>query len=205
MGQHHRNALADVLKWRRDVRHFLRTPVDADVLDRLRAAMDCAPAVGNARPWRVQQVESAAKREAMIDNFEVANAKAAEHYDNEKAAQYAKLKLSGMRDAPIHLAIWTDTAPAEGAGLGRQTMPEMLAYSTVAAIHTLWLAARAENIGVGWVSIIDPVPVKTLLGAPNTWDLTGYLCLGHAAEDADTPLLHRNGWQDNTQTQWEVI
>ena len=110
-----------------------------------------------------------------------------------------------MVDAPVHLAIWTETAPEEGAGLGRQTMPEMLAYSTVTAIHTLWLAARAENIGVGWVSILDPAPVKDLFKVPDSWELTGYLCLGHPAELADTPLLHRNGWQENTETYWEVV
>ncbi len=201
----HREALADVLAWRRDVRHFRPDPVDPAVLDRLRAAMDCAPAVGNARPWRVLQVEDAAKRAAVITNFEAANTEAAEIYEGEKATLYRYLKLAGLREAPVHLAVWTETAPDEGAGLGRQTMPEMLAYSTVTAIHTLWLAARAENIGVGWVSILNPAPLKTLFEVPDTWELTGYLCLGHPAETSDTPLLHRAGWQENTRTQWEVV
>ncbi|SLN29619.1 5,6-dimethylbenzimidazole synthase [Pseudooctadecabacter jejudonensis] len=205
MGQTHRDALADLLVWRRDVRHFRTEAIDGAVLGRLRAAMDRAPAVGNARPWRVMQVEDAAKRAAVTANFEAANARAADIYEGEAAQKYRSLKLAGLHDAPVHLAVWTDTAPAEGAGLGRQTMPEMLAYSTVAAIHTLWLAARAENIGVGWVSILDPAPLKDLFGVPATWDLTAYLCVGHAAEDADTPLLHRAGWQDNTATHWDVV
>lgn len=205
LSQHHRDALKDVLAWRRDVRHFKTDPIASDVLDRLRAAMDFAPAVGNARPWRVLQVENSALRTAMIANFEAANEAAREIYSGDKAAKYRALKLSGMVDAPVHLAVFTDTEPTEGAGLGRQTMPEMLAYSTVTAIHTLWLAARAENIGVGWVSILDPAPVRALFDVPDSWELTGYLCLGYPAEQSDTPLLHRNGWQENTATYWETV
>lgn len=203
--QAHRDALRDVMRWRRDVRHFKPDPIAPDVMERLRGAMDFAPAVGNARPWRVLQVESADKRAAMVANFEDANAKAAQMYHDEKARDYAALKLSGLQDAPVHLAVWTETAPVEGAGLGRQTMPEMLAYSTVAAIHSLWLAARADNIGMGWVSIIDPAPVRDLFDIPDSWQLTAYLCLGHPAQTDDTPLLHRNGWQTNTSTHWKVV
>ena len=205
MGAQHRDALADLLVWRRDVRHFLTDPIPDDVLDRVRRAMDCAPAVGNARPWRVLQVETPDIRSKVIANFEAANDAAARGYDTERAARYRQLKLAGLREAPVHLAIWTDTDPAEGAGLGRQTMPEMLNYSTVAAIHTLWLAARAENIGVGWVSILDPAPLRDIFDVPDSWQLTGYLCLGYPAEMSDTPLLHRNGWQENTVTEWEVV
>lgn len=203
--QSHRDALRDVLKWRRDVRHFLPDPVAPDVLERLRAAMDMAPSVGNARPWRVMQVTTPALREAVIMNFEMANAEAAKIYDDAKRARYNKLKLAGLRVAPVHLAVFTESQPAEGHGLGRQTMPEMLAYSTVAAIHTLWLAARAENLGLGWVSILDPDGIAKTLGAPDNWHLTGYLCIGKAAQDDDTPLLHRNDWQENTATIWQKV
>ncbi|WP_299657409.1 nitroreductase family protein, partial [uncultured Jannaschia sp.] len=79
-------------------------------------------------------------------------------------------------EAPVHLAVFTDHAVREGRGLGRRTMPETLAYSTVMAIHTLWLAARAENIGLGWVSILDPDAVAAVLDVPSNWSLTGYLC-----------------------------
>jgi 5,6-dimethylbenzimidazole synthase len=150
-------------------------------------------------------VQDSGKRAAMIANFEAANAQAAKAYAGDQARKYAQLKLSGMRDAPVHLAVWTDMDPAEGAGLGRQSMPEMLTYSTVAAIHTLWLAARAENVGVGWVSILDPAPVHVLFDVPDTWKLTAYLCVGYPAKTDDTPLLHRAGWQDNTTTYWKVI
>lgn len=205
MGPEHRAALADILAWRRDVRHFKPGPIAPDVLARLRGAMDQAPAVGNARPWRVLQVESPEIRAQMIANFESANDSAAEDYSIAKAEKYRALKLSGMKEAPVHLSVWTDTAPSEGHGLGRQTMPEMLAYSTVTAIHTLWLAARAENIGVGWVSILDPKAVREVFDVPSCWIFTGYLCLGYPAAPSDTPLLHENGWQENTKTQWEVV
>jgi 5,6-dimethylbenzimidazole synthase len=203
--QVHRDALHDILEWRRDVRHFLPDPISADVLARLRAAMDLAPSVGNARPWRVLQVSTPALREAVIANFETANEEAAAIYDDEKRAAYGKLKLAGLRDAPVHLAVFTETEPKAGSGLGRQTMPEMLSYSTVSAIHTLWLAARAENLGLGWVSILDPQGVCRLLAVPESWQLTGYLCLGKAAFDDDTPLLHRKEWQANAATVWEEV
>jgi 5,6-dimethylbenzimidazole synthase len=203
--QTHRDALRDVLRWRRDVRHFLPDPVDDDVLLRLRDAMDMAPSVGNARPWRVMHVKTPDLRKAVIANFEAANTDASAIYDDEKRARYNKLKLAGLRIAPVHLAVFTEAKPTEGHGLGRQTMPEMLAYSTVAAIHTLWLAARAENLGLGWVSILDPEAVAETLHAPDDWHLTGYLCIGKAATDDDTPLLHRSDWQENTPTVWQDV
>ncbi len=201
--QDHRDALRDILQWRRDVRHFRTDPVDPAILTRLQAAMDLAPSVGNARPWRVLRIETPDLRHAVIANFEAANAEAAKSYSDKKRAAYQKLKLAGLHDAPIHLAVFTETDPAAGHGLGRQTMPEMLSYSTVAAIHTLWLAARAENIGMGWVSILNPTTLHATLNAPANWTLTAYLCLGHAETQDDTPLLHRTDWQENTPTLWQ--
>ena len=203
--QAHRDALSDVLQWRRDVRHFLTNPVPQDTLDRLRAAMDMAPSVGNARPWRVLQVTTPTLRAAIIANFETANTAAAAIYNDEKRAAYDQLKLAGLRDAPVHLAVFTEQAPDEGHGLGRQSMPEMLSYSTVAAIHTLWLAARAENLGLGWVSILEPTGIARILDVPESWGLTGYLCLGKATTDDNTPLLERKGWQAHTPTVWTDV
>lgn len=203
--QSHRDALSDILRWRRDVRHFLSDPIPAAVLERLRAAMDLAPSVGNARPWRVLRVTTPALRDAVIANFETANEAAGAIYDDEKRLSYNALKLAGLKEAPVHLAVFTDDAPQAGHGLGRQTMPEMLRYSTVSAIHTLWLAARAENLGLGWISILDPQGVTRLLNVPDSWQLTGYLCLGKAAAQDDTPLLDRAGWQANSTTVWRNV
>ncbi len=201
----HRDALDELLTWRRDVRHFRTDPVPEVVLDRLCTRMALSPSVGNARPWRVIRVDSAEKRGAIIDSFERCNSAAADGYAPPERQTYLSLKLAGLREAPVHLAVFTDLAVQEGKGLGRQTMPEMLSYSTVMAIHTLWLAARAENIGVGWVSILDPTAVAAALGTPPDWSLTGYLCLGYAETASDTPLLHRAGWQENTETRWQVL
>lgn len=201
----HRAALDDILHWRRDVRHFLPEPVSQEALARLRAAMDLAPSVGNARPWRVLQVTTPVLRQAVIANFEAENQSAGAIYDDEKRVAYDQLKLAGLRDAPVHLAVFTEQNPNAGHGLGRQSMPEMLCYSTVAAIHTLWLAARAENLGLGWVSILDPAKVAHVLAVPDSWQLTGYLCVGKAAFDDDMPLLDREKWQANTATDWTEV
>jgi 5,6-dimethylbenzimidazole synthase len=194
--------LDGILRWRRDVRHFRADPIPEAVLDRLRAGMNLAPSVGNSRPWRVLQVKDKSLRRGVEDIFETCNQAAASAYDEAARAEYVRLKLAGLREAPIHLAVFTETAPLEGRGLGRRTMPETLQYSTVMAIHTLWLVARAENIGLGWVSILDPQAVLTLFDVPGSWVFTGYLCLGYAASAEERPLLHRNGWQHDTSTEW---
>lgn len=196
--------LGAILRWRRDVRHFLTDPLDELVIDRLRAAMDMAPSVGNSRPWRVLRVVDADRRARVQAIFESCNQEAASGYDDATRSEYVALKLAGLRDAPVHLAVFTETAPLEGRGLGRRTMPETLQFSTVMAIHTLWLVARAENIGVGWVSILDPEAVRAVFDVPQSWVFTGYLCVGYAEFADDRPLLHRAAWQHDTPTEWQV-
>lgn len=198
-----RAALAAVLEWRRDVRHFRLEAVPEAVLARLCAAMERAPSVGNARPWRVLRIEDTALRAAVRAEFERANAEAATAYEGDRAADYRRLKLAGLVAAPVQLAIFTDTDPPEGHGLGRRTIPETLRQSTAMAIHTLWLAARAENLGLGMVSILDPARVAALCDAPPRWEFAAWLCLGWPEFDDDLPLLHRSGWQANTATRWE--
>lgn len=196
--------LETILRWRRDVRHFLTDPVEEAVLERLAAAMALAPSVGNARPWRVIRVEDAALRAEVRAIFRRCDAEAAADYTGERAAAYRALKLAGLDRAPVQLAVFTHIDPAAGHGLGRRTMPETLHQSTAMAIHTLWLAARAANLGMGMVSILDPVAMERLFAVPRDWAFTAYLCLGHAEWDDDTPLLHRAGWQENAPTRWEV-
>ena len=123
----HRIAFDDLLRWRRDVRHFRSDPIDAETLKRLRHRMDRTPSVGNARPWRVVKVDSAARRARVIENVERCNAEAARSYGGDERADYLALKLAGLRDAPVHLAVFTDLAVEEGRGLGRRAMPETLA------------------------------------------------------------------------------
>jgi 5,6-dimethylbenzimidazole synthase len=201
-GPEYEALLRDVLRWRRDERHFKRQAVDPAVLARVEAAVDLTPSVGNSRPWRMVRVNDAVRRAKIADLFEAENAKAAAGYDDERQQAYMALKLAGLREAPEHLAVFTHRDPYEGAGLGRQTMPEMLSYSTVVAIHTYWLAATACNLGVGWVSILDPASVSACLDVPAEWQFTAYLCVGYAVEPHDLPELHRAGWQANTPTVW---
>jgi len=194
--------LLELMKWRRDVRHFKTSPLRECDLEIMREAMSLAPSVGNSRPWRVIRVKSETARSQVINNFETANVEAAEVYQDEKRDQYFRLKLAGLKEAPVHLAVFTDLSPPEGAGLGRQTMPETLAYSTISAIHQLWLAARSLNIGVGWLSILDPAHMNIILDVDPNWKFTAYLCVGYPKEDHDTPELQRQGWQENTETAW---
>lgn len=200
----HARALEDILRWRRDMRHFRPDPLSDARLERLRAAMDMAPSVGNARPWRVIRVRDAKLRAQVRAEFERCNAAAAAGYDADTRAEYARLKLAGLDIAPEHLAIFTETDPAEGRGLGRRTMPQTLQQSTAMAIYSLWLTARADNLGVGMVSILDPRRVERIFDTPASWRFTAYLCIGLPAFEDDTPLLHRAGWQENTPTRWEV-
>jgi 5,6-dimethylbenzimidazole synthase len=192
--------LRDLMRWRRDVRRFRTGPVEAAVLDRCLCAFTLAPSVGLSEPWRVIDVTSDAARAAAIANFKAANANALAGYCDEKANLYASLKLSGMQEAPIHLAIYSDDTTPKGAGLGAITMPEMRAYSVVGAITLFWLLARAEGLGVGWVSILNPVQLAKDLNTPTDWRLVGYLCVGWPETADDTPELERAGWETRTPT-----
>ncbi|MDW4549303.1 5,6-dimethylbenzimidazole synthase [Defluviimonas sp. D31] len=198
-----RRALERILRWRRDVRHFRTDPVPEAVMERLPEAMGWAPSVGNARPWRVLRVRDAALRAGVRAEFERCNAEAAAAYDSAARSEYVKLKLAGLDAAPEHLAVFTVSDPAAGRGLGRRTMPETLHQSTAMAILTLWLAARAENLGLGMVSIVDPAVIERLFDVPEDWHFSAYLCLGWPEFNDDTPLLHRVGWQENQPTEWD--
>lgn len=184
-----------LLIWRRDVRRFLRDPIDPALVEKLLAMACLAPSVGNAQPWRFVTVDDPARREAVRENFVACNADALNDYSGDRAKMYASLKLSGMDDAPVHVAVFSDHETPAGLGLGRKTMPETLDYSVVSAIHTLWLAARIHGLGVGWVSIVEPQTVRTILDVPESWTLVAYLCIGKPVEESDEPELIRFGWQ----------
>ncbi|MGD9885620.1 MAG: 5,6-dimethylbenzimidazole synthase, partial [Reyranella sp.] len=143
----------DLVLWRRDVRRFRRDAIARPRIDAVLEVASHAPSVGLSQPWRFVHVESPERRHAVVKSFSDANEKALAGYAGEKHAIYAGLKLEGLREAPVHLAVFSDDGTHSGSGLGQQTMPETLHYSVVAAIQTLWLAARADGIGMGWVSI----------------------------------------------------
>ena len=151
-----RARLRELLVWRRDVRRFRRDPLPNGTLEALIELACLAPSVGLSQPWRFVIVDDDAARAAIRDNFARCNAAALNVQNRERAARYARLKLAGMEEAPCHLAVFADRSTDQGHGLGRLTMPEMIEYSAVTAVHTIWLAARAQGIGMGWVSILDP-------------------------------------------------
>jgi 5,6-dimethylbenzimidazole synthase len=199
-----RKRLHELFVWRRDVRRFRSSPLPPGLIDRLIGEACLAPSVGLSQPWRFVLVETKPRREAIMANFCRCNRDALDSYEGERRSLYARLKLEGLREAPCHIAVFADEATADGHGLGRRTMPEMLRYSAVAAVCLLWLAARAEGIGMGWVSIIDPVEAKATLDVPADWALIGYFCLGYPDETCDTPELERAGWQDRHPSEAAV-
>jgi len=191
-----RARFGELLAWRRDVRHFRGDPLPDDTVDALVAAASLAPSVGNAQPWRFVRVRSPAIRAELAAHVDAAKQRAAARYDPARARAYDALKLHGLREAPAVLAVFSDEATTAGHGLGVATMPEMLRYSTVMAIHTMWLAARARGIGLGWVSILEPEAVADLLDVPADWLLIAILCLGYPEHVSTEPVLHATRWQE---------
>lgn len=196
-----RARLADLIVWRRDVRSFRTTPVPDGTFERLVSLACLAPSVGLSQPWRFVRVADPARRAAVQANFERCNAAALAALDDERARIYATLKLAGFDQAPEQFAVFTDRSTEQGHGLGRHTMPEMADYSTIAAIFTVWLAARAEGLGLGWVSILDPAEVTAALDVPADWRFVGYFCLGYPEQDDDVPALERAAWERRRDCQ----
>ncbi|UPK05475.1 5,6-dimethylbenzimidazole synthase [Bradyrhizobium sp. 170] len=190
-----RRQLRELFIWRRDVRRFRTDLLPEGALERLIDIACLSPSVGLSQPWRFVIVEDGARRRAVIDDFKTCNADALASYSGERAARYAALKLSGLEEAPGHLAVFADKASDIGHGLGRATMPETIEYSVVAAICAMWLAARAEGIGLGWVSILTPARIYESLDVPQSWKFIGYFCVGYPQAEFDRPALERANWE----------
>jgi 5,6-dimethylbenzimidazole synthase len=183
------------LLWRRDVRRFRSEPLPAGALDGLIDLACLAPSVGLSQPWRFVIVDGETARAAVRADFAACNARALAAQSDDRAALYARLKLAGLEEAPSQLAVFADRATAQGHGLGRLTMPEMVDYSAVTAVHTIWLAARAQGIGMGWVSILDPKRIAAILDVPADWKLIGYFCIGYPQSEDTVPELEQAGWE----------
>jgi 5,6-dimethylbenzimidazole synthase len=193
--------LRDLLIWRRDVRRFRPDPLPVGMLERLFEIACLAPSVGLCQPWRFVVVDDPRRRQVVRDVFQACNADALASYSGDTAVSYAKLKLAGLEEAPCQFAAFTDRATAVGHGLGRRTMPETAEYSVVAAISMMWLAARAENIGMGWISILDPAHMNDILDVPKSWRFIGYFCVGYPQVESDRPELERVGWERRQASQ----
>jgi 5,6-dimethylbenzimidazole synthase len=187
--------LRDLLIWRRDVRRFRRDPLPAGAMESLIELACLSPSVGLSQPWRFVIAEDETRRAAIRRNFATCNATALAAQSRDRISLYARLKLAGLDEAPCQLAVFADRSTAQGHGLGRHTMPEMIEYSAVTAVHTIWLAARAQGIGMGWVSILDPHAVAEALDVPSDWKLIGYFCLGYPQTEDTIPELEQNGWE----------
>ena len=190
-----REQLEQLFRWRRDVRRFKDDDVDPVLINHLLELADLAPSVGLSQPWRFMEVKEGAARKTIQASFERCNAQALEGYEGDDKALYARLKLEGLRDAPVQFAVFSDEETLKGKGVGRQTMTETLRYSVAAAVYTFWLAARAEGLGVGWVSILEPEAPCKALSTPDAWTLVAYLCVGYPVEEHLDPELERAGWE----------
>ena len=190
-----RSDLSQLMRWRRDVRRFRSDPVDEALLMQCLDTFRLAPSVGLSEPWRIVRVTSQELRQKSIENYQTANATALEGYDGEKAAMYSGLKLSGMSEAPEHIAIFCDDSTTKGSGLGATTMPEMRRYSVVGAINLMCLHARSHGLGMGWVSILDAPKLCADLDIPQDWSLIAYLCIGWPEANSTTPELETAGWE----------
>jgi 5,6-dimethylbenzimidazole synthase len=194
-----RRAVYRAIRERRDVRRgFLPEPMPDELLTRLLEAAHDAPSVGLMQPWRFIVVRDLAVRQAIHNIFLDANQQALAEYEGERQKSYAGIKLEGILEAPQNLCIVCDTQSSQGHQLGRRTMPETTLYSTVCAIQNLWLAARAEGIGVGWVSILEPNLLRGALKIPGHITPVAYLCLGYVDAFATEPDLERIGWEKRT-------
>jgi 5,6-dimethylbenzimidazole synthase len=180
---------------RRDVRsQFLPEPIPDAVLARILEAAHHAPSVGFMQPWDFILIRDVAVRRRIHDNFLQSNRRAAEIYEGERRNLYGRLKLEGILDSPLNICVTCDHSRPTGDGVGKQSIPETDLYSAVCAVENLWLAARAESLGVGWVSIIDNKALAQTLGLPEHVTPVAYLCVGYVSHFEPRPELETVGW-----------
>jgi 5,6-dimethylbenzimidazole synthase len=181
---------------RRDCRRFLPDPLPDELVGRLLLAAHHAPSVGFMQPWNFLLIRSVEVRSRIKGAFERANARAAGQFPGPRGEAYRALKLEGILESPLNLCVTCDRSRHGPVVLGKTAQPEMDLYSTVCAVQNLWLAARAEGVGVGWVSIIDPADLRAILELPDPVVPIAYLCIGRVAEFPSAPDLQRFGWLD---------
>lgn len=190
-----RTAVYDCIFNRRDVRgEFLPRPVPPEVIGRILRAAHHAPSVGFMQPWDFIVVSDPAIKAALHEAFTEANNEAERRFDPVRARAYRNLKLEGIREAPIGVCVTCDRNRAGPVVLGRTHQPDMDIYSAVCAVQNLWLSARAENVGVGWVSIIKSERLRSILGIPDEIVPVAYLCLGYVSTFNKEPDLQAAGW-----------
>ncbi|ASY63190.1 Cobalamin biosynthesis protein BluB [Sinorhizobium sojae CCBAU 05684] len=191
-----RAAVYRAIETRRDVRdEFLPEPLPEPLIARLLAAAHNAPSVGFMQPWNFVLVRGNETREKAWHAFQRANEEAARMFADEAQAKYRALKLEGIRKAPLSICVTCDRTRGGSVVLGRTHNPQMDVYSTVCAVQNLWLAARAEGVGVGWVSIFHESEIKAILGIPEHIEIVAWLCLGFVDRLYQQPELAVKGWR----------
>ena len=191
-----REGLYRAIHERRDVRsQFLPDPIAPEVLARLLRAAHHAPSVGFMQPWDFIVIDRPQTKQSVKALYDRANADAAANYEGDRAALYRRLKLEGIVESPINLCITCDRTRGGPHVLGRNTMLDADLFSTCLAVQNLWLAARAEGVGVGWVSIVDSAELAAVLSLPAHVVPLAYLCLGYVSEFLARPELETAGWR----------
>ncbi|REG81320.1 5,6-dimethylbenzimidazole synthase [Marinomonas pollencensis] len=190
-----RDAVYKTIFSRRDVRReFIDKKVPDDVLERILLAAHHAPSVGFMQPWDFIIVENSNSKKKIKQGFLEAHEQAATLFEGERKTQYQALKLEGIEEAPLGICVTCDRSRTGSVVLGKTVKPEMDLFSAVCAVQNLWLAARAENLGVGWVSIVRDEVIRETLKIPENIDVIAYLCVGYVEQFQTTPDLERFGW-----------
>jgi 5,6-dimethylbenzimidazole synthase len=187
--------LEEIISNRRDVRgnRFLQKDVSDEVLDKLLSAALYAPSVGFSQPWEFVVIRDDATKKKVKASFDVENLKAKDCFEEKKSQEYAVLKLEGITEAPVNIAVFYK--PPVAPVLGQTSMKETGLFSVVCAVQNMWLMARALNLGMGWVSILDPLKVKQILNAPEPRQLVAYLCIGWVDKFLTQPELEILKWE----------
>lgn len=195
-----RETLHRIIRGRRDVRReFLPTAIPQEVIERLLSAAHHAPSVGFMQPWDFIVVQDAETRRQIKQGFIEANDTSAAMFSGSRQHLYRQLKLEGIEEAPLGICITCDRQRTGDVVLGRTIKPEMDLFSAVCAVQNLWLAARAENLGMGWVSILHDEVLYRTLDIPSDLTIIGYFCIGYVAQFQTTPDLERHGWEQRRQ------
>lgn len=192
-----REAVYKSIYTRRDIRRFSAEPISEEVLARVLDAAHHAPSVGFSQPWDFVVVKDDETKAEIAAIAERAIAAACEGYQNPRKSDFGQLKLEGITDAPVNICVTCDPTRDAPHVLGRNTMQEMDIYSTCLAVQNLWLAARAEGVGVGWVSFLYPHELRNVLDIPHHIQPVAYLCVG-APENGfpEKPVLQQKGWRE---------
>ncbi len=191
-----RDGLYQTIFNRRDVRgQFLSQPIPDDVLSRVLLAAHHAPSVGFMQPWNFIMVQNPDVKKKVHAGFSHAHQEATEMFGPDKGAVYRNLKLEGILESPLNICITCDRERAGPVVIGRTHIPEMDLFSSVCAVQNLWLAARAEGLGVGWVSIIEQDTLKEALNIPDHIVPIAYLCVGYVSHFFTKPELETAGWR----------